>query len=77
MKAVCGSWSSDLRQDGGQREELGGQVRQVDQQEDEERLDDADLLSEASDETQDDGKDQTHQSPADTDDEEGGCAGGR
>lgn len=69
----------DLRQDGGQGEELGGQVGQVDHQEDEERLDDPDFLGEASDEAQDDGKDQTHHSPPDTDDEEGGCrrGGGR
>lgn len=65
----------DSRQDGGQREELSGQVGQVDQQKDEERLDDADLLGEAGDETEDDGKDQTHQSPPDADDEEGGCGG--
>lgn len=61
----------DLRQNGRQREELSGQVRQVDQQEDEERLDDADLLGETSDEAEEDGEDQPHQSPANADDEEG------
>lgn len=66
----------DSRQNGGQREELGGQVGQVDQQEDEERLNDPNLLSEASDEAEDDGEHQTHQSASDTDDEEGGCGGG-
>lgn len=66
----------DSRQNGGQREELGGQVGQVDQQEDEERLDDANLLREARDEAEDDGEHQTHQSPSDTDNEEGGWGGG-
>lgn len=65
----------DSRQDGRQREELGGQVGQVDQQEDEEWLDDANLLGEASDEAEDDGKDQAHQGAPDADDEEGGWRG--
>lgn len=60
----------NLRQNGGQREELGGKVGQVDHQENEERLDDADLLGKAGDEAEDDGKDQTHQSAPDADDEE-------
>lgn len=71
----CRWFALDSRQDGRQREELGGQVGQVDQQEDEERLDDANLLGEASDETEDDGKDQADQSPSDADDEEGGWEG--
>lgn len=72
----CHRWFAlDSRQDGRQREELGGQVGQVDQQEDEERLDDANLLGEASDEAEDDGKDQADQSPSDADDEEGGWRG--
>lgn len=66
----------DLRQNGRQGEELGGQVGQVDQQEDKQRLDDPNLLGETSDEAKDDGKHQTHQSPPDTDDEEGGCREG-
>lgn len=69
----------DSRQNGGQGEELGGQVGQVDQQEDKERLDDPNLLGETSDEAQDDGEHQAHQSAPDADDEEGGCRarGGR
>lgn len=66
----------DLRQDGRQGEELGRQVGQVDQEEDEERLDDANLLGEASDKAEDDGEHQTHQSPPNADDEEGGWIGG-
>lgn len=62
----------DSRQDGRQREELGSQVGQVDQQEDEERLDDANLLGKASDEAENDSKDQTNQSPSDADNKEGG-----
>lgn len=55
------SWSGgDLRQNGRQGEELGGQVGQVDQQEDEERLDDPNLLGETSDEAEDDSEHQTH-----------------
>lgn len=61
----------DSRQDGRQREELGSQVGQVDQQEDEEWLDDANLLGEASDEAENDGKDQANQGPSDADNKEG------
>lgn len=48
--------NGDSRQNGRQREELGGQICQVDQQEDKERLNDSNLLGEASDEAKYDGK---------------------
>lgn len=69
--------SGHLRQNRGQGEELGRQVGQVDEQENEERLDDPNLLGEAGDEAQDDGEHQTDESPANADDEEGGCRGRR
>lgn len=62
-----------LRQNGRQGEELSGQVGQVDEQEDEERLDYPNLLGETSDEAEDDSEHQTHQSAPNTDDEEGSC----
>lgn len=62
------------RQYGGKGEELGSQVGQVHQQENEERLDDAHPLGEACDEGQQHGKDEAHQGAPDIDDKEGGCS---
>lgn len=67
---------ANLRQNGGQWEKFRCQVGKVNQQEDKERLNDADLFGETSDEAKEDSKDETNQSPPDTDDEEGGCGGG-
>lgn len=60
------------RKDGRQRQELGRQVGQVDQQEHEEGLDDAHLFGEACEEGQDEGEDQANYCPPNADDEEGG-----
>lgn len=75
VNTVVPLYRTDLRQNGRQREELRGQVGQVDQQEDEERLDDAHLLGEASDKAEDHGEDQTHQRSPDANYEKRGYGG--
>lgn len=60
------------RQDGGERDHLGSQVRDVGQEEDEERLDDAHALGEPRDQGQQEGEEQPHGCAPQAHQEEGG-----
>lgn len=58
------------RKNGRERKQFCSQVGQVNQQEDKQRLYDANLLGKTSDEGQNNSKDETHQSSSNTDNEE-------
>lgn len=70
--SFLGSPGQYSRQDGGERDHLGSQVRHVGQEEDEERLDDAHALGEPRDQGQQEGKEQPHGCAPQAHQEEGG-----
>lgn len=63
------AWYS--RQDGGERDHLGSKVRDIGQEEDEERFDDAHTFGEPRDQGQEEGKEQPHSRASQAHQEEG------